>query len=77
MITKIFNIKFIILNIINIKFILFHIIFKNNIVNKKRFNFVNKIIFKSQYFDFFFNLNFFSDFDFNAFRKINIKIFNL
>ena len=75
--TKFFNIKFIILNIINIKFILFYIIFKNDIINKKRFNFINKIIFKSQYFDFFSNLNFFSDFNFNIFCKINIEIFNL
>ena len=75
--TKFFNIKFIILNIINIKFILFYIIFKNDIINKKRFNFINKIIFKSQYFDFFFNLNFFFNFDFNIFHKINIKILNL
>ena len=44
---KPFNIKFIILNIINIKLALFYIIFKNNIINKKRFNFINKIIFKS------------------------------
>ena len=43
---KFFNIKFAILNIINIKFVLFHIIFKNDIVDKKRFNFINKIIFK-------------------------------
>ena len=50
---KIFNVKFIILNIINIKFILFYIIFKNDIINKKRFNFINKIIFKSQFFFFF------------------------
>ena len=74
---KIFNIKFVILNIINIKFILFHIIFKNNIVNKKRFNFINKIIFKSQYFNFFFNSNFFFNFDSDIFHKINIKILNL
>ena len=44
--TKFFDIKFVILNIINIKFILFHIIFKNNIIDKKRFNFIDKIIFK-------------------------------
>ena len=75
--TKSFNIKFIILNIINIKFALFYIIFKNDIVNKKCFNFINKIIFKSQYFDFFFNSNFFFNSDFNVFRKINIKILNL
>ena len=43
---KLFNIKFIILNIINIKLALFYIIFKNNIINKKCFNFIDKIIFK-------------------------------
>ena len=41
------NIKFAILNIINIKLTLFYIIFKDDIINKERFNFINKIIFKS------------------------------
>ena len=43
------DIKFVIMikiSIFNIKLALFYIIFKNDIVNKKRFNFVDKSIFK-------------------------------
>ena len=59
----------------NIKLVLFYIIFKNNIVNKERFNFVDKSIFKPQYFDIFFDSNSVSNF--NVSRKINIDIFSL
>ena len=42
------NIKFVITRkISNIKLALLYIMFKNDIVNKKRFNFVDKFIFKS------------------------------
>ena len=72
------DIKFIITkktSISDIKLALLHIVFKNDIVDKKRFNFVNKFIFKSHYFDIFFDSN--SVFNSDASRKINIDIFNL
>ena len=79
-ISKQHNIKFVIMNkISDIKLALLHIIFKNDIVDKKRFNLIDKPIFKSQYF----NISFDSDsifnfnFNFKTSRKINIKTFNL
>ena len=74
------NIKFIIkikILICNTKLALLHIIFKNDIVNKKRFNFVDKSIFKSHYFDIFFDSNSMFNFNFDASCKINIDILNL
>ena len=74
------HIKFVITiktSILNIKLVLFHIIFKNDVVNKKRFNFIDESIFKLQYFDTFFNSVFNFNFNFNAPRKINIDILNL
>ena len=44
------NIKFIItikISISDIKLVLLHIIFKNDIADKKRFNLIDKFIFKS------------------------------
>ena len=74
--SKQYNIKFVITTkTLNIKLVLFYIIFKNNIANKKRFNFVNKSIFKSQYSDIFFDSNSVSNF--NISRKIKIEILNL
>ena len=50
--SKQYNIKFVIMNkILNIKLALLHIIFKNDIVDKKRFNPVDKPISKPQYSD--------------------------
>ena len=70
------NIKFVIMKkILNIKLVLFYIIFKNDIVNKKRF--VYKFIFKSQYLNAFFDSNSTFNFNFDTSRKININIFNL
>ena len=77
---KQYNIKFIItikVLISDIELALFHIIFKNDVVNKKRFNFVNKSIFKSKYSDVFFDSNSIFSFNFDVSRKININIFNL
>ena len=74
------NIKFVIMIkilISDIKLVLFHIIFKNDIANKKRFNFIDKLIFKSQYFDIFFDSKSIFNFNFNASSKINIDILNL
>ena len=48
--SKQYNIKFIMtkkISIFGIKLVLLHIIFKNNVVDKKRFNFIDKFIFKS------------------------------
>ena len=78
--SKQYNIKFVIMNkIFNIKLALLHIIFKNDIVDKKRFNFIDKLILKSQYSDISFDSN--SIFNFNSnfktSRKINIEILNL
>ena len=77
---KQYDIKFVITNkIFNIKLALLHITFKNDIVDKKRFNFIDKPILKPQYFDIFFDSN--SVFNFNsnfeASRKINIETLNL
>ena len=45
--SKQYDIKFVIINkISDIKLALLHIIFKNDIVDKKRFNLVNEFIFK-------------------------------
>ena len=74
------NIKFVItikISIFNIKFALFHVTFKNNIANKKRFNFIDEFIFKSQYSDVFFDSNSIFNFNFDVSRKININILNL
>ena len=63
----------------DIKLALLYIVFKNDIVDKKRFNFVDKFILKSQYFDIFFDSNSNFSFNFNSdiSRKINVEIFNL
>ena len=77
-ISKQHNIKFVItrkISISNIKLALLHIVFKNDVVNKKRFNSVDELIFKSYYFDISFDSN--SIFNFNASRKININTLNL
>ena len=74
------NIKFVIMikfSIFNIKLALLHIIFKNDIVDKKRFNFVDKFILKFQYFDIFFDSKSVFNSNFDISRKINIKTFNL
>ena len=80
--SKQYNIKFVItikILIFDIKLVLLHIIFKSDIVDKKRFNFIDKPIFKSQYsdIDIFFNSNSVFNFNSNASRKINIKTLNL
>ena len=62
---------------LNIKLALLYITFKNNIADKKRFNLINKIIFKSQYSNSsFYNSNFFFNFD-TIPRKINNNTLNL
>ena len=76
--SKQYDIKFVItikISTLNIKLALFYIIFKNNIADKKRFNSVDELIFKSQYFNIFFHSN--SVLNFNTSRKINIEILNL
>ena len=74
---KSFNIKLTILSVINIKLILLYIIFKGDIVDKKRFNLIDKIIPKSQYSNSsFYNSNFFFNFDV-ILRKINNNTLNL
>ena len=78
--SKQYDIKFVImikLLIFNIKLALLHIIFKNDIVNKKRFNFIDKSIFKSQYFDLFFDSKSIFNFNFDTSRKINVETLNL
>ena len=48
--SKQYDIKFVIMikfSVFNIKFVLLHIIFKNDVVDKKRFNLVDEPIFKS------------------------------
>ena len=78
--SKQYDIKFVIMNkTFNIKLVLLHIIFKNDIVDKKRFNFIDKSIFKLQYSDISFNSNLIFNFNsnFKTSRKINIEIFNL
>ena len=72
------NIKFVITKktpISDIKFVLLYIVFKSDVVDKKRFNFVDKSIFKPHYFDIFFDSN--STFSSDASRKININTLNL
>ena len=61
------------------KLVLLHITFKNDIVDKKRFNLIDKLILKSQYFDISFNSNSIFNFNFNfeISRKINIETLNL
>ena len=78
--SKQYNIKFVMtikILIFDIKLALLHIIFKNDIVNKKRFNPVDKFILKFHYFDIFFDSNSVFNFNSDASRKINIDIFNL
>ena len=76
--SKQYDIKFVIMKIFfNIKLALFYITFKNDIVNKKRFNFIDKFILKPQYSDVFFDSNSIFNFNFDASRKINIDILNL
>ena len=78
--SKQYDIKFVIIMkilISDIKLVLFYIIFKNNIVNKKRLNLIDEFIFKSQYFNAFFNSNSTFNFNFDVSRKININILNL
>ena len=80
LISKQHGIKFIVtikILISNIKLALLHIIFKNDIVDKKRFNLVDKSILKSYYSDIFFDSDSAFNFNFNTSRKINIDIFNL
>ena len=74
------DIKFVItikISIFDIKLALLYIIFKNDIVDKKRFNFIDKFIFESQYSDIFFDSNSIFNFNFDASRKINVEILNL
>ena len=76
------NIKFVIIikfSVFGIKLALLHIIFKNDVIDKKRFNFVDELIFKSQYFDIdiFFDSNSVFSFNFDISRKINVEILNL
>ena len=77
LISKQHNIKFVIMRKpLNIKLALLYITFKNDIVDKKRFNSIDKPILKPQYFDISFNSK--STFNFfDASRKINVEILNL
>ena len=78
LISKQYDIKFvIIIKIFNIKLALLYIIFKNDMIDKKRFNFIDKLILKSQYFNIFFDSNSIFNFNFNISRKINVEILNL
>ena len=82
LILKQYNIKFVMTRktlIFDIKFALLHIIFKNNVIDKKRFNFVDKFIFKPQYsnIDIFFDSKSVFEFNSNVSRKINIDTLNL
>ena len=78
LISKQHDIKFVItIKTFNIKLALLHITFKNDIVDKKRFNFVDKPIFKSHYFDIFFDSNSIFSFNSDVSRKINVEILNL
>ena len=78
LISKQYDIKFVmIIKIFNIKLVLLHIIFKSDVIDKKRFNLVDEFIFKSYYFDIFFDSNSIFNFNFNVSRKINVEIFNL
>ena len=72
------DIKFVItIKTSDIKLALLYIIFKNDMTDKKRFNFVDKPISKLYYFDIFFDSNSVSNFNSDASRKININTFNL
>ena len=74
------DMKFVItiqISIFDIKFVLLHIVFKSDVVDKKRFNFIDKFILKPQYSDVFFDSSSIFNFNFNASRKINVEIFNL
>ena len=76
--SKQYDIKFVMMiktSVFYIKLALFYIIFKNNIADKKRYNFIDEFIFKSQYSDIFFDSN--SVLNSGASRKINIEILNL
>ena len=79
--SKQYDIKFVITinSTFNIKLALLHTVFKNDIINKKRFNFVDKPILKPQYSDIFFDSNSIFNFNFNSntSRKINVETFNL
>ena len=82
LVSKQYGIKFVIMNkTLNIKLVLLHIIFKNDVAGKKRFNFVDKPIFKPQYSDISFDSNsasnFNSNFNSETSRKINVETFNL
>ena len=79
---KQYDIKFVIMikfSIFDIKLALLYIILKNDIVDKERFNFVDKPIFKFQYsdIDIFFDSKSIFEFNSDASRKINVNIFNL
>ena len=78
LISKQYNIKFVItrkISIFDIKLALLHTVFKNDVINKKRFNLVDELILKSHYFDISFDSN--SIFNSDISRKINIDILNL
>ena len=76
--SKRYNIKFVMMiKISDIKLALLHIIFKNDIVDKKRFNLVDKSIFKSHYFDISFDSDSVFNFNSDASRKINVDTLNL
>ena len=79
-ISKQHNIKFVIMNkISDIKLVLLHIIFKSDVIDKKRFNLIDKSILKPRYSDIFFDSNSVFNFNFNfeTSRKINVEILNL
>ena len=63
------------ISISGIKLVLLHIVFKDDVVDKKRFNLVDESILKSHYFDISFDSN--SIFNSDTPRKINIDILNL
>ena len=71
--SKQYGIKFVITinSTFDIKLVLLHIVFKNDIADKKRFNFIDKPIFKSQYSDISFDSDsvFNFNFNFDASRK--------
>ena len=80
--SKQYDIKFVMIikfSISDIKLALLHIIFKNDVVDKKRFNFIDESILKSQYsdIDIFFDSKSIFEFNFDTSRKINIDILNL
>ena len=74
------DIKFVITNkTLDIKLALLYIIFKNDVVDKERFNLIDEFISKSQYSDISSDSNSAFNFNFNSetSRKINIEILNL